>query len=67
MGPEDVNMSRAVAELGLYTERVTEPSDVAPALERAMAANGAGQPAYLEFICAQYPRYGGFAPSSIAH
>ena len=39
LGPEDVNMSRAVAELGLYTERVTEPSDVIPAFERAMAAN----------------------------
>ena len=67
MGPEDINMSRAVAELGLYTERVTEPSDVVPALQRALAANDTGQPAYLEFICSQFPRYGGFAPSSIAH
>ena len=67
LGPEDVNMSRAVAELGLYTERVTEPSDVIPAFERALAANATGQPSYLEFICSQYPRYGGFAPSPVAH
>ena len=67
LGPEDVNMSRAVAELGLYTERVTEPSDVIPALQRALAANETGQPSYLEFICSQYPRYGGFAPSPVAH
>ena len=33
----------------------------------ALAANDAGQPSYLEFICSQFPRYGGFAPSAIAH
>ena len=67
MGPEDINMARAVSELGLYTERVTEPSDVVPALQRALAANETGQPSYIEFICSQYPRYGGFAPSPVAH
>ena len=67
LGPEEVNMSRAVAEMGLYAERVTEPADVVPALQRALTANDGGQPAYLEFICSQYPRYGGWAPSPIAH
>ena len=67
LGPEEVNMSRAVAEMGLYAERVTEPADVVPALQRALTANDGGQPAYLEFICSQYPRYGGWASSPIAH
>ena len=60
-------MSRAVAELGLYAERVTEPAEVIPALRRALDANDRSQPAYLEFICSQYPRYGGWAPSPVAH
>ena len=67
MGPEEVNMSRAVAELGLYAERITEPAEVIPALRRALNANDSGQPAYLEFICSQYPRYGGWAPGPVAH
>ena len=51
-------MSKVLAELGLHTERVYEPSDVVPALERAIDKNSSGQPAYIEFICSQYPVYG---------
>ena len=29
-----------------------------PALEEALAANESGEPAYIEFICSQYPVYG---------
>ena len=46
LGPEDVNMSRAVAELGLYTERVTEPSDVIPGVPAGDGSQRAG-PAVL--------------------
>ena len=67
MGPDDVNMSKVATELGLRAERVTEPSEVVPALKRAQAANDAGQPAYIEFICSQFPVYGGWTPSSLAH
>ncbi len=67
LGPDEVDMSKVIGELGLHSERVTEADEVAPALERALAANGQGQPAYIEFICRQYPIYGGWAPSSLAH
>ena len=67
LGPEDLDMSRVAGELGLHSERVTEPSDVIPALRRALSANDAGQPSYIEFICSQYPVYGGFVPSHVAH
>ena len=67
LGPEDLDMSRVAGELGLHSERVTEPSDVIPALRRALSANDAGQPSYIEFICSQYPIYGGFVPSHVAH
>ena len=62
MGPDQVDMSKAIAEFGYYTERVTEPDDVSGALERALAANDQGQSAYLEILCSQFPVYGEWAP-----
>ena len=67
LGPEDLDMSRVASELGLHAERVTEPRDVIPAMKRALAANDTGQPSYIEFICSQYPIYGGWAPTHVAH
>ncbi len=67
LGPDEVDMSRVIGELGLHTERVTEPDEIVPALERALAANENGQPAYIEFICCQYPVYGGWVTGSVAH
>ena len=32
--------------------------DHARILQRALAANTSGRPAYIEFICCQYPVYG---------
>ena len=46
-GPEVINMSAAIKEIGWQTERVTEPSEVIPALERAFAANQATQKSFL--------------------
>jgi acetolactate synthase-1/2/3 large subunit len=40
-------MARA---FGGYGERVTEPSEIVPAIRRGIAATEAGQPALLEFI-----------------
>lgn len=57
-GYDQVDMSKAIRELGLYTERVSDPGDVADALKRALAANDDNKPAYLEIICSQYPVYG---------
>lgn len=67
LGPDDVDMSKAIAEMGLHAERVSEPSEVIPAFERALAANEAGQASYIEFICSQYPVYGRWVTSSHAH
>ena len=58
LGYDEVDMSRVIEALGYHTERVTEPSEVGPALKRALAANDSAQPAYIEFICSQYPIYG---------
>ena len=60
MGYDEVDMSKVIGEIGYHTERVTEPSDVVLALQRAFAANESGQPAYIEFICSQFPVYGGW-------
>jgi acetolactate synthase-1/2/3 large subunit len=53
-----IDMSKAVSNLGYHSERIHEPSEVEPALERALERNEDGQPAYIEFICSQFPVYG---------
>ena len=58
LGPNDIDLSKAIREFGLHTERVTEPGEIAGALKRALAANEEGQPAYIEMVCCQYPVYG---------
>lgn len=58
MGYDEVDMSKVIGALGFHTERVTEPAEVIPALNRALAVNASGRPAYIEFICSQYPVYG---------
>lgn len=58
LGPDDVDMSRVIGELGFHTERVSEPSEVVPALRRALEVNESNKPAYIEFLCSQYPIYG---------
>ena len=58
LGYDEVDMSKVIGMLGYHTERVTEPSEVGPALKRALEANDSAQPAYIEFICSQYPIYG---------
>ena len=67
MGPEEVDMSRVAAEMGLHAERVVDPAHIVGSLGRARAANDAGQPAYIEYVCRQYPVYGRWAPGPIAH
>jgi acetolactate synthase-1/2/3 large subunit len=58
LGYDEVDMSKVLGELGLHTERVSEPSDVIPVLKRALAVNASSQPAYIECVCSQYPVYG---------
>jgi acetolactate synthase-1/2/3 large subunit len=61
LGPEAINMTASIEHIGWQTERVTDPSEVAPALERAYAANRSNKPAYIEIIASQYPIYGDWA------
>ncbi|MFO7918832.1 MAG: thiamine pyrophosphate-binding protein [Anaerolineae bacterium] len=55
---EVADMAETVGGLGYYAETVSEPSEIVPALERALARNAEGQPAYLEMLCSQYPVFG---------
>jgi acetolactate synthase-1/2/3 large subunit len=52
------DMSESVKAMGYYAEHVTDPADIAPALRRALDENAKDRPAYLEFICSQYPVFG---------
>ena len=61
---ETVDMSKAIEQLGLHTERVVQPEDIGPAIQRALKANEGGQPSYIEVICSQYPIYGSFISGS---
>ncbi|UCH57989.1 MAG: hypothetical protein JSV18_03560, partial [Candidatus Bathyarchaeota archaeon] len=57
--PSDiVNTAKTVEGLGIHSERVEDPDEVAPALKRALKENGSGRPAFVEVICCQYPVYG---------
>jgi thiamine pyrophosphate-dependent acetolactate synthase large subunit-like protein len=61
LGHDRINMTAAIEHIGWQTERVTEPGEVAAALERAYAANRANKPAYIEVIGSQFPVYGDWA------
>jgi hypothetical protein len=50
-------MARAV---GFHAEDVSEPSEVIPAIKRALDENAKGRPAYIEFICSHHPVHGGW-------
>jgi acetolactate synthase-1/2/3 large subunit len=51
------SMARAV---GFHGEDVTEPTEIIPALRRALDENAKGRPAFLEFICSHHPVHGGW-------
>jgi len=59
--PSDiVHTAKAVEGLGIASERVEDPDEIKPALERALKLNGSGKPAFIEIICKQHPVYGGW-------
>lgn len=49
------DMSKVANALGLHSERIEKPSEIIPALRRALDENSKNRPAYLEFICSKYP------------
>jgi acetolactate synthase-1/2/3 large subunit len=57
--PSEVfNTAKAVEGLGIDSERIEDPDEVAPALKRALKLNESGKPAFIEIICSRYPVYG---------
>ncbi|MGH7339085.1 MAG: thiamine pyrophosphate-dependent enzyme, partial [Candidatus Rokuibacteriota bacterium] len=59
------NMAKSV---GFYSEDVTKPAEVLPAIKRALDENAKGRPAFLEFICSHHPVHGGWVrPGAGAH
>jgi acetolactate synthase I/II/III large subunit len=59
------SMARAV---GFHGEDVTAPSEIIPALRRALDENARGRPAFLEFMCSHHPVHGGWIrPGPGAH
>jgi acetolactate synthase-1/2/3 large subunit len=53
--------AEAVKAMGLYAERIEEPEEIIPAMERAFKENEKNTPALLEFICSRYPVTGAWA------
>jgi thiamine pyrophosphate-dependent acetolactate synthase large subunit-like protein len=51
------NMAKAV---GFHAEDVSAPSEIIPALKRALDENAKGQPAYIEFMASHHPVHGGW-------
>jgi acetolactate synthase-1/2/3 large subunit len=58
------SMARAV---GFHAEDVTRPSEIMPALRRALDENARGRPAFLEFICSHHPVHGGWVRAGGGH
>ena len=51
------NMAKAV---GFHAEDVDKPSEVIPAIKRALDENAKGRPAFLEFQASHHPVHGGW-------
>jgi acetolactate synthase-1/2/3 large subunit len=58
------SMARAV---GFHAEDVTQPSEIIPALRRALDENAKGRPAFLEFIASHHPVHGGWVRGAGGH
>lgn len=53
-------MSKVAEALGGHSERVTEPSEVAPAIRRGLAATATGLPALVEVITREEPAFSSY-------
>lgn len=56
----DVSTAAMAKAMGWHAETVTEPSEVQPALKRALRENEKKKPAFLEFVASQHPVHGGW-------
>ena len=51
------NFAEVAKALGAYSERIGDPDDIVPAIERAQAMTRSGRPALLEFITKEERAY----------
>jgi acetolactate synthase-1/2/3 large subunit len=57
-------MARAV---GFHAEDVSQPSEIIPALKRALDENAKGRPAFIEFQASHHPVHGGWVRAGGGH
>ena len=58
------NSAKSVEGIGMHSERISDPNDIAPALRRALDENAKNKPAFIEVITSQYPVWGVWAGMS---
>ncbi len=58
------NMAKAV---GFHAEDVAQPSEIIPALKRALDENAKGRPAFIEFQASHHPVHGGWVRAGGGH
>jgi acetolactate synthase I/II/III large subunit len=56
-------MASMAKSVGFHAEDITQPSEIIPALKRALDENAKGRPAFLEFIASHHPVHGGWVRS----
>jgi len=54
------NFADVAQALGVFSERVTEPGEIVPAIQRALEMNRSGKPVLLEFITKEEGEYSKF-------
>ena len=54
------NFAEVAQALGCYSEKILDPDDVVPAIQRAQDVNRSGRPALLEFITKEEGAYSKF-------
>jgi acetolactate synthase-1/2/3 large subunit len=60
-------MSSMAKAVGFHGEDVTQPSEIIPALKRALDENAKGRPAFVEFISSHHPVHGGWVRGGGGH
>jgi thiamine pyrophosphate-dependent acetolactate synthase large subunit-like protein len=58
--PDKTHIAKAMEGIGMHSERITNPEDIAPAIKRALDENAKNRPAFIEVVCIQFPQWGTF-------
>ncbi|PYM28011.1 MAG: hypothetical protein DMD78_00970 [Candidatus Rokuibacteriota bacterium] len=60
-------MATMAKSVGFHSEDVSQPSEIIPALKRALDENAKGRPAFVEFLCSHHPVHGGWVRGGGGH